>query len=468
MTSKNSPSYINKKISCEMRRYHIKADKLFLVFLWAHVPFAAYFLSYSFGTSTEGLIASLLVSLIGTVSYITSRGTLPHRILNGLLLMSCSIILITIQYGRIEMHFHVFATLPFLLVYKDWRVYPLSALLIAVQHAVFNYCQSNGVTIGNFPLIVFNYGSGWDIVFLHASFVVLQVCALIYFAKHLRTQYVSLMKSNEFLSETVDERTKDLTEEIERRKKTEQELKKQTENLNESNKELEQFAYVASHDLQEPLRMISSYLGLLEKRYKDRLDDRASDFIEFAVDGAQRMSKMITSLLEYSRVGKAQKSYSTVCLDEIIEKSLKNLEVRINESNAIIDTSTNFPAIHCDSELMERLFQNIIGNAIKFVPKDKTPHIKIDATKGHDKITISISDNGIGIPENSIGSVFQIFKRINNAADYEGTGIGLSICKKIVESHRGKIWVESELNKGTTFFIELPDSVQQSLHNRVA
>ncbi len=239
-----------------------------------------------------------------------------------------------------------------------------------------------------------------------------------------------------------------LQSEIDQRTETEQKLL-------ESNQELERFAYVASHDLQEPLRMVSSYLKLLEKRYKGKLDESANEFIFFAVDGAQRMSGMISSLLEYSRVGKQKANFSEVSLDSLISKVTKNLEIRINDSNATIKFE-ELPTIVCDPGLMERLLQNIIGNAIKFVPKDKKPIVTLKVIEKEDQHILSISDNGIGIPKKEIENVFQIFKRLQATTDYEGTGIGLSICKKIVEVHNGKIWIESVEGESTIFFISLP------------
>ncbi len=239
-------------------------------------------------------------------------------------------------------------------------------------------------------------------------------------------------------------------------KQLQSEVQAQTAELRASNQELERFAYVASHDLQEPLRMVSSYLGLLDKRYKDKLDDSAKEFIHFAIDGAQRMSKMITSLLDYSRIGRQGTHFFSVSLEEVFRRSLKNLEVRIRDSGSSIELSDYLPNIECDATLLERLFQNIISNGIKFVPKERKPVVKIAIKEQNDQIIFSISDNGIGIPKEDLGNLFQIFKRLKNSGGFDGTGIGLSVCKKIVELHKGNIRVESNEGIGTTFFIELP------------
>ncbi len=211
-----------------------KADKFMLYILWAHIPFAGILAPYTYGTWKEGLIASLFLSLVGTISYLTSRGTFAHRLLNGLLLLSYSVILISVQYGRIEMHFHVFASLPFLILYRDWRIIPPAALLIAIHHATFNYCQTNSIEFMGFPLIAFNYGNGWDIVILHALFVVFQSSVLIYYSELLRKQYIEVNDVNKNLEAIVDDRT--------------QNLKKEKEKIEAYKKTLDQVAITALTD----------------------------------------------------------------------------------------------------------------------------------------------------------------------------------------------------------------------------
>jgi PAS domain S-box-containing protein len=193
-----------------------KADRFMLFMLWVHLPFAGFFASYSYGTWKEGLVTSLIINIIGTISYIISRGTFGHRLLNGLLLLSYSIVLISVQHGRLEMHFHVFAALPFLILYRDWRIIPPAALLIALHHGVFNYCQVNNIKFLGFPLIAFNYSAGWDIVLLHAFFVVFQSSVLIYYAALLKKQQGEVAAINRNLETLIEERTKSLRKEIER------------------------------------------------------------------------------------------------------------------------------------------------------------------------------------------------------------------------------------------------------------
>lgn len=231
-------------------------------------------------------------------------------------------------------------------------------------------------------------------------------------------------------------------------------LKQLLEDLERSNKELEQFAYVASHDLQEPLRMITSYVQLLQKRYKGKLDEEADEFIGFAVDGASRMKVLINDLLTYSRIGTRDLSPENIDSNALVDQALVNLKYSIENSNAIINKD-NLPVIKADIIQMIQLFQNLIGNAIKFSP-DKQPEINISAQQINNYWQFSIKDNGMGISSEYYDKIFEIFQSLHGKTKYGGTGIGLAICKKILERHHGKIWVESELGKGSIFYFTIP------------
>ena len=239
------------------------------------------------------------------------------------------------------------------------------------------------------------------------------------------------------------------------RKRTEEKIKRYTKDLKRSNKELEQFAYIASHDLQEPLRMVSSFTQLLEEQYKDRLDKNADEFIAYVVDGAKRMQGMIDDLLAYSRITTAGKKFKLVDSNTALSQATDNLQLRIEENNVNIVNDT-LPKIIADELQIVRLFQNLIDNAIKFRSKE-SPIIEITAKKGSSKWIFSVKDNGIGIDEKYKERIFQIFQRLHTKQKYSGSGIGLSICKKIVERHGGKIWFESEPGKGSTFYFSIND-----------
>jgi len=230
-------------------------------------------------------------------------------------------------------------------------------------------------------------------------------------------------------------------------------LKQTTAELTRSNEELQRFAYVASHDLQEPLRMVASYVQLLERRYKDKLDDDASEFINFAVEGTKRMQNLINDLLDYSRVDSRGKPFESTNMEKVLEYSLANLEVAIEESHARV-THDSLPVVMADEGQILQVFQNLVANAIKFHGKE-TPRIHISAESKENEWVFSVKDNGIGIEPQYFDRIFIIFQRLHGQ-EYPGTGTGLSIVKRIVERHGGRVWVESEYNKNTTFYFSIP------------
>jgi light-regulated signal transduction histidine kinase (bacteriophytochrome) len=243
-------------------------------------------------------------------------------------------------------------------------------------------------------------------------------------------------------------------EAMKRRLESEARLIESVKQLNASNRELEQFAYVASHDLQEPLRMVSNYCQLLGRRYKDRLDSDANEFIEFAVSGAQRMQKLIDALLAYSRVGSRVEKTTRTRLETCLRDALKNLQTLIAESAAVI-THDPLPELDADPDQLTQVFQNLIGNGIKF-SANTTPRIHISVKNKESEWLIGVRDHGIGIDPEYFNRIFVIFQRLHSKQEYPGTGIGLAICKKIVDAHGGKIWVESTPGDGATFYFTLP------------
>lgn len=247
----------------------------------------------------------------------------------------------------------------------------------------------------------------------------------------------------------------ELNKEVAERRQAQETLQKTSDDLMRSNKELEQFAYVSSHDLQEPLRVITGYIQLIAKRYKGRLDSDADEFINFAVDGASRMQSLITDLLTYSRVSKKAKPFAEFDCNQLLAEALANLEVAVKTADAVI-THDPLPTIMADGTQLVQVFQNLIGNAIKF-RSDKRPQIHITVKRNANKWVFSIKDNGIGIESAYKDKIFVIFQRLHSREEYPGTGIGLAICKKIVERHSGKIWLESTPGEGSTFHFTIKD-----------
>ena len=256
-----------------------------------------------------------------------------------------------------------------------------------------------------------------------------------------------------------------ISRDITARKRAEDELAHKTVELLRSNKELQEFAYVASHDLQEPLRMIASYTQLLARRYRGRLDAEADEFIQYAVDGATRLQGLINDLLAYSRIGTQGKPFTPTECSEVLGRVLANLKIAIEESGATVRHSA-LPRVMGDATQLTQLFQNLISNAIKFRHQQQ-PEILISAERAKEPQALSegpspaawlfsIRDNGIGIEPQYFDRIFTIFQRLHGREEYPGTGIGLAISKKIVERHGGRIWVESELGKGATFHFTIP------------
>jgi PAS domain S-box-containing protein len=243
---------------------------------------------------------------------------------------------------------------------------------------------------------------------------------------------------------------------IAERKQAEEALQHKTDELSRSNAELEQFAYIASHDLQEPLRMVSSYVQLLAKRYQGKLDQDANDFIGYATDGAFRMQRLINDLLAYSRVGTRGKSFEEINLEAVLALALENLKLAIQEKKAVV-THDRLPTAYGDSGQLTQVFQNLIDNAIKF-SSDKPVAVHISAKIEGNECVCAVKDNGIGIAPEYLNKLFLLFQRLHTRKEYAGTGLGLAICKRIIERHGGRIWVESGLNEGSTFYFRIPAS----------
>ncbi|MFP4103915.1 sensor histidine kinase, partial [Coleofasciculus sp.] len=238
------------------------------------------------------------------------------------------------------------------------------------------------------------------------------------------------------------------------RKHSEEQLQQLNQQLQRSNQELEQFAYVASHDLREPLRKIRSYSDLLVKRYQGQLDERADKYISYITDSVIRMQALITDLLTYSRVSRNELVLEPTDLGQILQQTLTDLSPMIEENQAIINAPP-LPIVQANPLQIGQVLQNLIANAIKF-RREQPPQININADYQNNFWQISIKDNGIGIDPNYKERIFAIFQRLHYREEYPGTGIGLAICQKIVERHGGKIWVESELGQGSTFYFTLP------------
>jgi signal transduction histidine kinase len=270
-----------------------------------------------------------------------------------------------------------------------------------------------------------------------------------------------LHQANIELESRVAERTRDLQEEIAQHRLTETALHESLEELSRSNADLEQFAYIASHDLQEPLRMVASFVQLLARRYRDKLDQDARDFIDYAVEGVTRMQRLINDQLTYAQVGIDTSRLEPTDCNQVLAEVLINLKPLIEENHALVtqDVLPTIPAMHTQ---IGQLLQNLIANAIKF-RREKAPEIHVSSRHDENAWIFSVRDNGIGIEPEYFEKIFLIFKRLHSREKYTGTGIGLAICKRIVERHHGHIWVESELGKGSTFYFTIPVKPEEEI-----
>jgi len=275
--------------------------------------------------------------------------------------------------------------------------------------------------------------------------------------QELRDKTEQLEAQNEELRTTSEElqaTNEELHREVAERKRAEEELGQTLAALEHSNTELQNFAYVASHDLQEPLRMVSSFTQLLAKRYQGKLDKDADEFISYAVDGANRMQRLINDLLDYSRVTTRGRPFAPTDTEAIFGQVVAKLKLTIEESEAAV-THDPLPPVIADDMQLVQLFQNLIGNAVKFRGQEP-PQVHISARQEGKEWVFSVRDNGIGIEPQYFERIFIIFQRLHSREDYPGTGAGLAVCKNIVERHGGRIWVESEPGKGSTFHFTIP------------
>ncbi|MEM1319354.1 MAG: tetratricopeptide repeat protein [Bacteroidota bacterium] len=240
----------------------------------------------------------------------------------------------------------------------------------------------------------------------------------------------------------------------------------QNEKLESSNEDLKQFAYVASHDLKEPLRMINAYTSLLKKRYASSFDENAHEFMGYIVDAVNRMDTLLTDLLTYSRVNTREEAHNWMDSRELVEICIANLRHPIESKGAQVHVAEDLPKVKVNKSQMLQLFQNLISNAVKFT-KDEKPEVFIRCKRKDDHFIFEVKDNGIGMAPENKEKVFEVFRRLHSRAEYEGSGIGLATCKKIVEKHRGKIWVESELDEGSSFFFSIPAAKEDSSEEQV-
>jgi signal transduction histidine kinase len=443
----------------------VRIDRLFAVLMiiqWLAGVAAALWLSprtWSGAVSQTHLHVWAAIFLGGIISglpaylawFMPGRRLTRHVVAIGQMLTSA--LLIHLTGGRIETHFHIFGSLAFLACYRDWRVLVTSTIVVAADHWI------RGIF---WPESVYGILSGASLRFIeHAGWVVFEdifLCVTIRQSlaeiRRNAEHQAHLESINEVIESEVQRRTEDLHRSVEETANANRKLAQTNQILEEKNKELDQFTYIASHDLQEPVRKLVSFSSLLKQDIGSNLNDDAARDLAFIVDAAKRMKNLVQALLELSRVGRSAMRKEVIALDDCVEDALIALGLRIEETQAQI-TRDELPLVMGDPTMLTQLYQNLIGNSLKFI-KDKQPVIHLTAIRQGEQWILGVRDNGIGMKPEYAERVFQPFQRLHNRGEYEGTGIGLSICKKTVQRHDGDIWVESELGHGAHFRFSLP------------
>ena len=358
------------------------------------------------------------------------------------------------MHGLFEMHFFAFIGSAVLIIYQKWKLQIPILILVFVHHAFFSYLQNSG-----FHNVYFTQLDYFDlqtfIIHIFLTAVIFFICGL--WAYRLK-------RFNEiFIVQTIQmaELQKDAQLSNERKQHAD-ELRKlnttlvlQAKELAFSNSELQQFAYVASHDLQEPLRTITSFLNLLEKKYNDHIDDKGKQYIQFAVDGAHRMRQIIIDLLEFSRAGNAEDKREEVNVQQLVKEIRQSFQKQLQEQGAQI-LYDNLPVMQTVKGPIRQVFQNLIANGLKYQKPGNMPVITLTCKEEEKQWVFSVKDNGIGIKKVDFDTIFIIFRRLHSKEEYAGTGMGLCITKKVVEYLGGEIWVESEEGTGSIFNFTVP------------
>ncbi|NND96173.1 MAG: GHKL domain-containing protein [Pirellulaceae bacterium] len=444
---------------------HCRTDRLFAILMvvqWVAGIAAAWWISprtWSGAISQTHLHVWAAIFLGGAIAglpvmlaWFKPGGALTRHII-AIGQMLTSALLIHLTGGRIETHFHIFGSLAFLACYRDWRVLMTATVVVAADHGFRGWL---------WPESVYGVLSGANLRFLeHAGWVVFEDIFLIVaigqslaeMRDNVRNQ-ASLENTNARIETEVRRRTEELRQAVATAAAASTELAAANKALALQNKELDEFTYVASHDLQEPIRKLVSFSKLLEQDVDGELNEDAKRDLGFIVDAANRMRNLVQALLELSRVGRAAMKQEPLNIDACVDDAINSLELKIQETGATI-TRDELGTVVGDRVMLTQLYQNLISNALKFV-KDRSPVIHLTAKRDKDRWVMGVRDNGIGMKPTYAERIFQPFQRLHNRSEYEGTGIGLSICKKTVQRHNGEIWVESEVGHGTQFLFSLP------------
>jgi signal transduction histidine kinase len=414
----------------DFRRRH----RFLLGLLWAHAAVLPVWGVVQGNSVGHSLLEGGIIAGIALAATALGDNRKRAALLVSLGLLSSSAMLVHFSHGYIEAHFHFFVMIVLLTLYEDWSPFLLAAGYVVVHHGLGGVIDASAVY--NHPAAV---AHPWRWAGIHAAFV-----------SAAGLSAIGAWRLNEDLREQKQRA-------LERALLAEAEQERYAADLERSNRDLEQFAYVASHDLAEPLRTVSSFIGLLDQRYGGRLDAEAHEFIRSAVGGAQRMQSLIDDLLEYSRLGQARLISEAVSLEAVTADTLTSLQASIERTGARIEIGP-LPIVNGDPRQLVQLFQNLVSNAMKFAAE--TPVIRIESLFDDGSWTVSVIDNGIGIDPAAAQRIFTPFERLHGRERFDGTGIGLAICERVVERHGGRIWVEPVEGGGSSFRFTLPAAVE--------
>ncbi len=412
----------------EFERRH----RLLLGVLWFHVPALFVFGLLQHVSVLHALLEGSIVAVPAVLAQFVFSRRKQVAALVAIGLITASAITVHLADGYIEAHFHFFVMIVALTLYEDWQTFGIAAGYVLLHHGVAGVLA---------PESVYNHADAvqhpWLWAGVHAAFVA--------------AAGVFAILSWRF-SEDVREQQADA---LARTRAAEAQATAAAEDLARSNRDLERFAYVASHDLREPLRTVSQFIKLLERRYGEQLDDDGREFISWAVDGSARMQAMIDDLLEFSKVGRQNAEPVSVDLHELTREVLTGLHAQIADKQAQVSIGA-MPEVRADRGQLAQVLQNLLSNAIKFTDQ-RAPAVAVSSVVRDGVVEVAVEDNGIGIEPAHRDRVFDMFRRLNNRDEYDGTGIGLAVCQRVIEGHGGRIWIETpQSGIGTRFVFSLP------------
>ena len=456
-TDKTKPRDLKNQSTMDAFNIHVKqrSDKLMNYFL-----IGLYLTGLIFAMFYDTWLVAFGVGSLCLIAYYLCKIGLPgsnlYQYILSIVLAIFMAQFIYQMHGMFEMHFFAFIGSAILITYQNWKLQIPIMLFVVIHHATFSYLQNIGI-----DQIYFTQLDDFD---LQTFIIHTLLAAVIFFICGLWSYQLKKYNEKEAIIQLERKQHSELLEKAYMKaekarleaEQANQKAEQANKDLERKNKEMEEFAYVASHDLQEPLRTTSGFVQLLRKQYHGQLDEKADKYFTLIIEASARMKLLIKNLLEYSRIGAKQELEQVDC-NKALNDVLADLSAAIDDAKAEIQHKP-LPLISGYPTEIKQLFQNLITNAVKFQKKGVNPQIKISVQKIKDNWQFAFEDNGIGIEEKNIEKIFNIFQRLHSRSEYEGSGIGLSHCKKIVELHKGEIWVESTPGEGSTFLFTIKEN----------